>query len=80
MKNVNIEVREDFKYYFADFFRKGGPPPPLRTKFSPKKKFRVLGGPPPPPFTDIPPKKVLQKVLKIVFFAQKTPVFGPKNR
>ena len=32
------------------------------------------------PFTDIPPKNFLQKVLKMVFFAQKTPVFGPKNR
>merc|ERR1712032_504306 len=28
----------------------------------------------------IPPKNVLQKVLKMVFFAQKTPLFGPKNR
>ena len=34
----------------------------------------------PSPFTDIPPKNVLEKVLKMVFFAQKTPVFGPKNR
>ena len=28
----------------------------------------------------ISPKNVLQKGLKIVFFAQKTPDFGPKNR
>ena len=36
-------LREDFKYYFADFVRKGGPPPPLRTKFSPKKRLRIWG-------------------------------------
>ena len=45
-----------------------------------KQKVTDLGGTPLPPFTDIPPKNVLQKVLKMVFFAQKTPVFGPKNR
>ena len=58
----------------------GTPPPPFRAKFLAKKGVRVLGGPPPPPFTDIPPKNLLQKVLKMVIFAQKTPVFGPKNR
>ena len=41
-------LREDFKYYFADFVRKGGTPPPLRTKFSPKKRLRIWGVPPPP--------------------------------
>ena len=39
-----------------------------------------LGGTPLPPFTDFPPKIFLQKGLKRVFFAQKTPDFGPKNR
>ena len=34
----------------------------------------------PPPFTDFSPKIFLQKGLKMVFFAQKTPDFGPKNR
>merc|ERR1719397_2314472 len=72
-------LRGNFKYYFADFVRKGGTPPPLRTKFSPKKRLRIRGVPP-PPFTDIPPKNLLKKVLKMVIFAQKTPVFGPKNR
>ena len=57
--------------------RKGELQPPLRTKCLPKK-VSDLGGNPPSPFTDIPPKNVLQKVLKMVFFAQKTPVFGPK--
>ena len=32
-----------------------------------------MGGTP-PPFRDIPPKNFLQKVLKMVFFAQKTPL------
>ena len=39
-----------------------------------------MGGTPLPPFTDFSPKIFLQKGLKIVFFAQKTPDFGPKNR
>ena len=39
-----------------------------------------MGGTPLPPFTDFPPKICLQKGLKMVFFAQKTPDFGPKNR
>ena len=54
-----LGLRENFKYYFADFVRKGGTTPP---------------------FTDIPPKNVLQKMLKMVFVAQKTLVFGPKIR
>ena len=45
-------------------------PPPLRKNFR-QKKVTDLGGTPLPPFTDIPPKNVLQKVLKMVFFAQK---------
>ena len=52
----------------------------LRTKFSPNKSYGFGWYPHPSFFTDIPPKNVLQKVLKMVFFAQKTPVFGPKNR
>ena len=39
-----------------------------------------MGGTPLPPFTDFSPKICLQKGLKMVFFAQKTPDFGPKNR
>ena len=32
-RKLGAEVREDFKYYFADFVRKGGGGvPPLRTK------------------------------------------------
>ena len=44
----SVCIREEVKYYFADFVRKGGTPPPLRTKFLPKKNY-VLGGTPPPP-------------------------------
>ena len=57
-----------------------GVPPPLYGQNFRQKKVTDLGGTPLPPFTDIPPKNVLQKVLKMVFFAQKTPVFGPKIR
>ena len=60
-------LRETVKYYFMDFF-------------SGKEGVTDLGGTPLPPFTDFPPKICLQKGLKMVFFAQKTPDFGPKNR
>ena len=60
-------VRERVKYYFADFF-------------SGKEGVTDLGGNPLPPFTDFSPEICLQKGLKMVFFAQKTPDFGPKNR
>ena len=40
----------------------------------------VRGVPPLPPFTDFSPDICLQKGLKMVFFAQKTPDFGLKNR
>ena len=39
-----------------------------------------MGGTPLPPFTDFSLKIFLQKRLKIVFFAQETPVFGKKKR
>ena len=67
-------LRENFKYYFADFVRKGGIPPPFTDKIFAKKSYG-FGGYPPSPFMDIPPKNILQKVLKMVFFAQKTLVF-----
>ena len=57
-------LRENFKYYFADFVRKGGTPPPLRTKFSPKKRLRIWGVPP-PPFTDKNRKVVFEVLPKI---------------
>ena len=57
-----------------------GVPPPFTDFFSGKKGVTDLGGTPLPPFTDFPPKIFLQKGLKMVFFAQKTPDFGPKNR
>ena len=44
----HLVVREDFKYYFADFVRKGGtPPPPFTDFFSGKKGVTDLGGTPP---------------------------------
>ena len=46
---------------------------------SAKKELQIWGVPP-PPFTDFSPKKFLQNGLKMFFFAQKTPDFGPKNR
>ena len=73
------KIREGVKYYFADFVRKGGTPPPF-TDFFGKKGVTDLGGTPLPPFTDFSPKICLKKGLKIVFFGQKTPDFGPKNR
>ena len=58
---VNL-VREVVKYYFADFVRKGGtPPPPLRTKFSPKNKLRIWGVPPLPPLRTFPRKMFFKK-------------------
>ena len=64
-------IREDFKYYFADFVRKGGSPPPFTDKIFGKKGVTDLGGTPLLPFTDFSPKSFLQKGLKIVFFAKK---------
>ena len=54
-----FRFRENFKYYFADFVRKGGTPPPFTDKIFAKKKVTDLGSTPPPPFTDIPQKNVL---------------------
>ena len=47
-----------------------GVPPPF-TDFFWQKRSYGFGGYPPPPFTNFSPKNVLQKGLKIVFFAQK---------
>ena len=44
-----MSIREDFKYYFADFVRKGGPPPPLYGQNFRQKKGYGFGGYPPPP-------------------------------
>ena len=79
-KGLYAHFREDIKYYFADFVRKGVTPPPFTDKIFAKKKVTDLGGTPLPPFTDFPPEICFQKGLKMVFFAQKTPDFGPKNR
>ena len=51
-------IREDFKYYFADFVRKGGTPPSTDKNFA-QKKLRIWGVTPPSPFKDITPEKFL---------------------
>ena len=71
MRYAENDIRENFKYFFADFVRKGGSPPPFTDFFSGKEGVTDLGGTPPPLFTDIPPKNVLQKVLKMVFLPKK---------
>ena len=38
------QIREDFKYYFADFVRKGGTPPPFTDKNFSEKRVTDLGG------------------------------------
>ena len=45
---LNPSLREASKYYFADFVRKGGTPPPFTDFFSGKKGVTDLGGTPPP--------------------------------
>ena len=54
--------------------------PPFTDFFPGKKGVTDLGGIPLPPFTDFSPKICLQKGLKMVLFAQKTPDFGPQNK
>ena len=43
-----IFLREGVKYYFADFVRKGGTPPPFTDKIFAKKRSQIWGGAPPP--------------------------------
>ena len=68
-------LREDIKYYFADFVRKRGKKsygfggyPPLRIFFPAKKELRIWGVP--PPFTDKIRKVVFDRLPKwVTFFA-----------
>ena len=55
-------IREDIKYYFANFVRKGGTPPQFKNKIFAKKKVTDLGGTP-PPFTNKILKVVLEPLL-----------------
>ena len=51
-------LREEVKYYFANFVRKGSnPPSPLWTIFW-KERSYGFGGYPPPPLYGFPPKKI----------------------
>ena len=56
-------VRKDFKYYFADFVRKGGtpPPPPFTDKIFGKKGVTDLGDTPLPPLRIFPRKFFFKK-------------------
>ena len=69
MRQTSELLREVVKYYFADFVRKGGSPPPLYGQNFCQQKVTDLGGTPPPLRTF--PQKILQKGLKIVFFCFK---------
>ena len=61
-------IREDFKYYFADFVRKGGGVPPKSVSPFSLKKKSVKGG------RGVPPKSVTYFLdQNQVFFEQKTP-------
>ena len=71
-------LRGDVKYYFADFVRNGGAPPPFTDKIFGKEGVTDLGGTPLPPFTDkisakrglriwgVPPP-LTDKIRKVVF-------------
>ena len=78
---MTVSLREGVKYYFADFVRKGGtPPPPFTDFFSGKEGVTDLGGTPLPPFTDFffskkgvtdlggtPAPPFTDKIRKVVF-------------
>ena len=55
--NLEPHLREDIKYYFADFVRKGVTPPPLYRQSFCQKKVTDLGGTPPPLRTKFSLKK-----------------------
>ena len=59
-------LRDDFKYYLADFVRKWGTPPPLRKNFG-KKGVTDLKGYPRPPLYGIFPGNLSSKLLKMFF-------------
>ena len=63
----------------ANELRNYPPPPPLCGQNFRQKKVTDLGGTPPLPLYGHFPEIFLQKGLKIMFFAQKTPDFGTKN-
>ena len=62
------------KYYFADFVRKGGIPPPFTDKIFAKKKLWIWGVPP-PPYRHSPEKFSLKSAKKVpkkhLFLVQK---------
>ena len=69
-----LVLREAFKYYFADFVRKGGGglPPKSVTPFLLRKKIRKGGG------RGVPPKYITYFLdQNQVFFEQKNTIFSP---
>ena len=63
-------LREPFKYYFADFVRKGGTPPPLYGLFFRQKRSYGFGGYPPPLY-GFPPENLSSKRAKNGVFCSK---------
>ena len=61
-KRLVFGPREGVKYYFADFIRKGGTPPPLFGQNFRQKKLRIWGVLPPPPL-----QTFRRKNFKVVF-------------
>ena len=71
-------IREGVKYYFADFVRKGGPPPPFTDKIFAKKKLRIWGVPPLPLYGHSP-EKCSSKSAKNGVFCPKNTCFWSKK-
>ena len=70
-KNYKQDIREVVKYYFADFVRKGGTPPPLYGFFFRQGGSYGFGGYPPPPLYGFFPENFSSKRAKNGVFAQK---------
>ena len=70
--DATASLREDIKYYFADFDRKGGtPPPPLYGLFFRQKRNYGFGGYHPPPLYGFFPENLSSKRAKIGVFCSK---------
>ena len=63
-------LREGVKYYFADFVRKEGTPPPFTDFFRQGGSYE-FGGYPPPPFYGFFPEKFSSKRVNTCVFCSK---------
>ena len=70
-------VRGNFKYYFADFVHKGGPPPLYGQNFLQKKGYGFGGYP--PPLYGHSPEKSSSKSAKNGDFCPKNTCFWSKK-